>query len=172
VKVRSIPFRTDDNWLVRNNIFEFQPSGGFIKGGIRKAANTKPCKIDCVARRESVDHICSPRRSRQLEQPMQGSHPEGTDASALTHMLNGHATLESGRGLFLDETWRLHPEICAFTSELFYESRLHSKPDLELQVVKGVSRINGSGLRFLPRATQRQSEFFSGGSRRDQRPRR
>ena len=28
------------------------------------------------------------------------------------------------RGLFLDETWRLHPEICAFTSELFYDGRL------------------------------------------------
>jgi superfamily I DNA and/or RNA helicase len=50
----------------------------------------------------------------------------------------------------LDETWRLHPKICAFTSELFYESRLHSKSGLELQVVKGISRINGSGLRFLP----------------------
>jgi len=87
---------------------------------------------------------------RQLEQPMQGSHPEGTDASALTHMLGGHDTLQSDRGLFLDETWRLHPEICAFTSELFYESRLHSRPGLELQIIKSTSRISGSGLRFLP----------------------
>jgi uncharacterized protein len=87
---------------------------------------------------------------RQLEQPMQGSHPEGTDVSALTHILGQHATIPADRGLFLEETWRLHPEICAFTSELFYESRLRSRPGLELQEIRSKSRINGSGLRFLP----------------------
>ena len=30
---------------------------------------------------------------RQLEQPTQGSHPEGTDVSALTHILGPHATI-------------------------------------------------------------------------------
>jgi superfamily I DNA and/or RNA helicase len=87
---------------------------------------------------------------RQLEQPQQGSHPEGTDVSALTLILGPHATIPKDRGLFLEETWRLHPEICAFTSELFYESRLRSRPDLELQQIRSTGRINGSGLRFLP----------------------
>jgi predicted RecB family nuclease len=87
---------------------------------------------------------------RQLEQPMQGSHPEGTDVSALNHILGVHATIPADRGLFLEETWRLNPEICAFTSELFYESRLRSHPGLELQEIRSSSRINGSGLRFLP----------------------
>ena len=87
---------------------------------------------------------------QQLEQPMQGSHPEGTDVSALTHILGPHATIPPDRGLFLDETWRLHPEICAFTSELFYEDRLRSRPGLELQQIRSNSRISGSGLRFLP----------------------
>src|SRR5205807_6654004 len=87
---------------------------------------------------------------RQLEQPMQGSHPEGTDVSALNHILGIHATIPEDRGLFLEETWRLHPEICAFTSELFYESRLRSRPDLELQQIRSTGGINGSGLRFLP----------------------
>jgi superfamily I DNA and/or RNA helicase len=87
---------------------------------------------------------------RQLEQPTQGSHPEGTDVSALTHMLGPHATIAPDRGLFLEETWRLHPKICAFTSELFYDDRLYSHPGLELQTVKCTSSIHGSGLRFLP----------------------
>ena len=87
---------------------------------------------------------------RQLEQPMQGSHPQGTDVSALTHILGSHATIPADRGLFLEETWRLHPEICAFTSELFYDSRLRSRPGLELQEIRSKSRISGSGLRFLP----------------------
>ena len=87
---------------------------------------------------------------RQLEQPMQGSHPEGTDVSALNHILGVHATIPAGRGLFLEETWRLHPEICTFTSELFYEGRLRSRPGLERQTIRSSGRIIGSGVRFLP----------------------
>ena len=87
---------------------------------------------------------------QQLDQPMQGSHPEGTDVSALDHIFGDRQTLEASRGLFLEETWRLHPDICRFTSELFYESRLRPRPGLEVQEVRSTSRINGTGLRFLP----------------------
>jgi uncharacterized protein len=81
---------------------------------------------------------------------MQGSHPEGTDVSALDHILGVHATIPPDRGLFLEETWRLHPRICAFTSELFYDSRLHSRLGLELQEIKSTCKIAGSGLMYLP----------------------
>ena len=37
------------------------------------------------------------------------------------------------RGLFLDETWRMRPEIAAFTSELFYRGQLRSREDLANQ---------------------------------------
>jgi uncharacterized protein len=87
---------------------------------------------------------------RQLEQPMQGSHREGTDVSALDHVLAGQATIPADRGLFLEETWRLHPDICTFTSELFYENRLQAHPGLERQLIKSKGLIQGAGLRFLP----------------------
>ena len=87
---------------------------------------------------------------RQLEQPLQGTHPEGTDVSALDHMLGGHATVPPDRGLFLEETWRLHPDICAYTSELFYEGRLRSRPGLERQRMDSAGSLDGSGLRYLP----------------------
>ena len=87
---------------------------------------------------------------QQLEQPMQGSHPEGTDVSALDHLLQGSATIDPDKGLFLEETWRLHPDICTFTSELFYEGRLRSRAGLDQQTIKSSSRVNGTGLRFLP----------------------
>ena len=93
---------------------------------------------------------CAVGASWQLEQPMQGSHPDGTEVSALDHILGIHVTIPTDRGLFLEETWRLHPEICSFTSELFYEGRLRSRPGLELQNVKASGRIKGAGLRFLP----------------------
>jgi len=87
---------------------------------------------------------------RQLDQPMQGSHPEGTDVSALDHLLGGAQTIGSDQGLFLEETWRLHPAICAFTSELFYAGKLRSREGLHRQVIQGPGPLNGAGLRYLP----------------------
>ena len=82
---------------------------------------------------------------RQLEQPIQGSHPDGVDVSALDHILGPHATVPADRGLFLAETWRLHPLICAFNSELFYEGRLHSRPGLEHQEIRSTVRTQWRG---------------------------
>jgi predicted RecB family nuclease len=86
---------------------------------------------------------------RQLEQPIQGSHPEGTSVSALDYILAGHETIAPDQGLFLSETWRLHPEICDFTSELFYERRLQPIPGLEQQEIRSQGRVSGAGLRYL-----------------------
>ena len=86
---------------------------------------------------------------QQLDQPMQGSHPEGTDVSALDHILAGEQTISLDKGLFLEETWRLHPDISAYTSELFYEDKLSSRVGLEKQIIKATGPISGSGLRFL-----------------------
>jgi predicted RecB family nuclease len=87
---------------------------------------------------------------RQLDQPTQGTHPEGTGVSALDYILDGQQTISADRGLFLGETWRLHPAICAFTSELFYESRLTAIPGLERQEIRSKGRVQGSGLRYVP----------------------
>lgn len=87
---------------------------------------------------------------QQLDQPMQGSHPDGTDVSALTHLLGGLQTIPADKGLFLAETWRLHPDICAFTSELFYEGKLKSLKGLEKMCVKGGAPLTGTGLFYLP----------------------
>lgn len=99
---------------------------------------------------QAADNIVLLGDPRQLEQPIQGSHPEGAEVSALDHLLGEHATVPPDQGLFLEETWRLHPMICAFNSELFYEGRLHSHPGLEDQEIRSKGRLNGSGLRYLP----------------------
>jgi predicted RecB family nuclease len=83
---------------------------------------------------------------QQLEQPIQGSHPEGCDTSALEHLLGTHDTVPPDRGLFLDTTWRLHPTIRAFTSELFYEGRLDHHPQCEGQALLGSTPFAGAGL--------------------------
>lgn len=87
---------------------------------------------------------------QQLDQPMQGSHPDGTGCSALHHVLNGEQTISDEQGLFLETTWRLHPDICSFTSELFYEGKLTPLPGLEAQALGATAPIGGAGLRFVP----------------------
>jgi uncharacterized protein len=99
---------------------------------------------------------------QQLEQPIQGAHPEGSDVSALEHLLGGAETMPDERGLFLAETWRLHPAICRFTSEIFYESRLEPHAGCERQALVGATPHSeaapfseagpfaGAGLWFVP----------------------
>jgi predicted RecB family nuclease len=82
---------------------------------------------------------------QQLDQPLQGTHPPGAEKSALAHVLAGDATIPATRGLFLETTWRLHPELSRFTSEVFYEGRLVSEPDLAGQRVVGSDRVPAVG---------------------------
>jgi predicted RecB family nuclease len=86
---------------------------------------------------------------QQLEQPQKGNHPAGVDASVLQHMLGASQTIPPDRGIFLPVTWRLAPRICSFTSELFYEGRLTSKPGLERQCLAGTGAFDGCGLWIL-----------------------
>jgi uncharacterized protein len=86
----------------------------------------------------------------QLDQPLQGSHPPGIEVSALQHVLGESETMPRDRGLFLEETWRLAPSICEFTSELFYEGRLKPHSGLEFQRLSWPDKAGTSGLWFVP----------------------
>lgn len=85
---------------------------------------------------------------QQLDQPTQGSHPDGTGGSALEHVLAGHQTIGPEQGLFLANTWRMSPAICAFDSEQFYESKLLPVAGSEQQLVYA-GDATGPSLAFL-----------------------
>ena len=87
---------------------------------------------------------------QQLEQPLRGSHPEGAETSALEHLLAGAKTITPDKGLFLEKTWRLHPKICDFTSEVFYEGRLEPREGLINQRIEGHPWPGKAGLWFVP----------------------
>ncbi len=87
---------------------------------------------------------------QQLDQPVQGSHPDGTDISALAHLLDGEETIADHQGLFLEETWRLHPTISSFTSDLFYAGKLDSRDHNKRQIIESDGSISGAGLWYLP----------------------
>jgi uncharacterized protein len=87
---------------------------------------------------------------RQLAQPSSGAHPPGAELSALEHLLNGSETIPKELGLFLEETWRLHPDIACFTSAHFYAGRLRAREETRAQRVVGPAPLAGTGLRFIP----------------------
>ena len=87
---------------------------------------------------------------QQLDQPLQGTHPPGAERSVLAHVLNGERVMPDRLGLFLEGSWRLHPEISSYTSEVFYEGRLHSHPGRDRLGLDGVPPLSGTGIRFVP----------------------
>ncbi len=87
---------------------------------------------------------------QQLQQPTKATHPGGSGTSALDHLLGGAKVMPLDRGLFLERTWRLHPDLCDFTSEQFYDSRLKAQDGTERQRVDGPGALAGTGLRFVP----------------------
>lgn len=86
---------------------------------------------------------------QQLEQPVKAAHPPGVEVSALAHALTGHTTIPDDRGVFLPKTWRMCPDITAYTSEMFYEGRLSSNDGLNLQTLLGGKGLTGAGLRTV-----------------------
>ena len=87
---------------------------------------------------------------QQLAQPSHATHPPGAGVSALEHILGDRATMPEGAGLLLDQTWRMHPDLCRFTSEAFYDGKLHGVDGLDRQSILGF----GAGLRIVEVAHQ------------------
>jgi len=87
---------------------------------------------------------------QQLERPTKGSHPDGAEKSALEHLLNGRKTIAGDLGFLLPETWRLHPKVCEYTSEFFYDEKLRSHALAQSRVIEGHGWIEGAGLWFVP----------------------
>jgi uncharacterized protein len=85
---------------------------------------------------------------QQLAQPSQAQHPDGADASVLEHMLDGAPTVPPGRGIFLDQTWRMHPSLAEVVSDLMYEGRLESAPGRERQALLAPEPRAGTGARL------------------------
>ncbi len=81
----------------------------------------------------------------QLAQVTQGVHPGDAGRSVLAHLLGGRATVAEDMGLFLERSFRMHPDVCRFISEVFYEGRLRSAEGCEAQ-----GSSFGTGLRYLP----------------------
>jgi predicted RecB family nuclease len=81
----------------------------------------------------------------QLPQVSQGAMPDEAKASVLGHLLGDETTVPPDRGIFLEHTWRLRPELAAFTSDAYYGGRLDWAPVCSARTVAA-----GNGLVYRP----------------------
>jgi predicted RecB family nuclease len=81
----------------------------------------------------------------QLPQVSQGAMPDEAKASVLGHLLGDETTVPPDRGIFIERTWRLRPELTAFTSEAYYAGRLECEGSCARRSVEA-----GNGLVFRP----------------------
>lgn len=91
--------------------------------------------IACAAAARTVLLLGDPQ---QLPQVSQATHPEALEVSVLAHVIQGHATMPSDRGYFLDRTFRMHPVLTRAVSRLQYEGRLGSAPVTSMRSLEGV----------------------------------
>ena len=105
---------------------------------------------DAVAVSTAARNLLLVGDPQQLNQPSKGSHPPGSEDSALAHLIGEHATVPDDRGLFLATSRRMHPDVCDFVSAVVYEGRLTSHLSCEQQELAGEGPWSGTGLRWRP----------------------
>lgn len=76
---------------------------------------------------------------QQLPQVSQGTHDAAVEDSALGTLTTGHATITPEYGYLLQQSRRLHPQLCRPVSEHFYENRLHSHPLAARRELQGLA---------------------------------
>ncbi len=69
----------------------------------------------------------------QLPQPVQGVHPGETGLSSMDYAMQDHPTVPPERGILLNVSWRMHPDVCSFISDAVYEGRLQAEASTSTQ---------------------------------------
>lgn len=85
----------------------------------------------------------------QLAQVSQGTHPPGSGASVLEHLLGEHGTIPPHLGIFLEQTRRMHPDVTEYVSQAIYQGRLRSEPSCKHQRIDAEGELSGTGVRSI-----------------------
>jgi uncharacterized protein len=105
---------------------------------------------DVMAVAQATKNLILVGDPQQLERPIKANHPAETDESALEHLLGEAKTISDEQGMFLPRTHRLHPKICDFTSQVFYDGRLESEQVARNRSLAGHPWLDAAGLWFVP----------------------
>ena len=88
---------------------------------------------DALAMGTSARNLVLARRPAPARAGVAGRPPGGTGCSVLEHLLGDDSTVPPERGIFLERTRRMHPDVCRFVSEVVYDGRLLPLEGLERQ---------------------------------------
>jgi predicted RecB family nuclease len=91
---------------------------------IDEASQISVCFLVGLSR--STDNLILMGDQQQLAMPAQGVHPGKSGLSCLEYFLKDKSTIPEDLGIFLPQTWRMHPEVNKVVSEMVYESRLQT----------------------------------------------
>ncbi len=106
---------------------------------------------DALAVCRATDNLVLVGDPQQLDHPVRATHPPGSAVSVLEHLLQGQPTIEPGRGLLLDRTYRLPTKICAYTAEQFYRGELSSATvDERRGGAPRAEALAGGGMFYVP----------------------
>jgi len=100
--------------------------------------------VDLVACSVSAGSMLLLGDPQQLPQVSQATHPNGSGESCLGHLLGSQATVPADRGVLLETTWRMHPDVCGYISDTFYEGKLTTHGSCDVQTTS-----DGTGLRWI-----------------------
>ena len=114
---------------------------------------------DALAVATAAKHVVLLGDPLQLAQVSQATHPGTSGASVLEHLLGSDATIPPDRGLFLEHTYRMHPDVSRFVSEVVYDDRLQSAPECANQ------RVDAFGVRQLAAAFEPVAAARDGAAR-------
>ena len=116
---------------------------------------------DVVAAGKCAKNIILVGDQQQLGMPTKAVHPGQTNKSALDFLIEAD-TISPDRGIFINTTRRLHPNINNFISNNFYDGRLKHHPDTEKRKIifsKNEKIFNESGLYYFPMKHQNRSQL-------------
>eukprot|EP00177_Eucheuma_denticulatum_P007790 GFKZ01014170.1.p1 GENE.GFKZ01014170.1~~GFKZ01014170.1.p1 ORF type:complete len:1318 (-),score=205.27 GFKZ01014170.1:4417-8370(-) len=83
---------------------------------------------------------------QQLEMPIKGNHPEALQQSCLSYIVGpNETTVRSSRGVFLEKSYRMNPQLCEFVSKFFYDNALSHAHNCGSNKIQLRSSAHGSG---------------------------
>jgi uncharacterized protein len=103
---------------------------------------------DAIAVSRAATNLVLLGDPQQLPHVSQGTHLFGSGASVLGHVLGDSKTIAADTGVFLDESWRMHPDLCGFVSQTMYDGRLTAESKCANQNLES-SGLSGTGIRMI-----------------------
>ena len=117
---------------------------------------------DLVAVSTSTKNLILLGDQMQLGQPTKGSHPGDSGLSCLDYLFKGQSTVSPNMGIFLGDSYRMHPKVCTLISEGIYEGRLQSKPETKNRTIKASKNDSmvtlEAGVQFIEVAHQNNTQ--------------